>query len=450
MVIEGGRNPLIGRDFIGKLLNMEFNKIDAERPEMYEEQLKVVLDRYEGLFDESLGCYKYSEVQLQLKPDAVPKFVKPRKIPISFQTKVEEELETLEKTGIISKAETADWGTPLVPVLKKDNSIRLCADYRVTVNPYLEDKHYPMPVVEDVFAALNGGKLFSKLDLKSAYNQLVLDQDSRKMLAWSTHKGIYYVNRLPFGTKPACAIFQEILEKLLQDCRGCVNFLDDVLVTGATVSEHLRNLGKVLEKLWDAGFRLNRGKCEFFKRRVQFLGHIVDGDGLHKDPEKVRAIMDVPRPENVKALREFLGMVTYYSKFIPNVSAILSPLYRLLKKDVRYEWSAECDVAFEDIKLKLCSENVLVPYNPALPVVLVTDASGKGIGAALLQAYPDGSQRPVSFISRVLKSHEKEYSPLDMEALAVYYAVLPINGSRSHVEKRAIEKNAVEAATIFL
>nr|XP_029732609.1 uncharacterized protein K02A2.6-like [Aedes albopictus] len=269
VVVEGGRNPLIGRDFIGELLKIKLNKIDAEQTENLEERLKPVLNRYEDLFDDSLGCYKYSKVSLQLKPDAVPKFVKPRKIPISFQPKVEEELEKLEKTGIISKAENADWGTPLVPVLKKDNSIRLCADYRVTVNPFLEDKRYPMPVAEAIFAKLNGGKFFSKLDLKSAYNQLLLDEESKKMLAWSTHKGIYYVNRLPFGTKPACAIFQEILEKLLQDCPGCVNFLDDVLVTGATIEEHLNNLSRVLEKLWDAGFRLNKEK--FSNKVADFL-----------------------------------------------------------------------------------------------------------------------------------------------------------------------------------
>ncbi|XP_062704675.1 uncharacterized protein K02A2.6-like [Aedes albopictus] len=412
VVVEGGRNPLIGRDFIGELLKIKFNKIDAEQTENLEERLKPVLNRYEDLFDDSLGCYKYSKVSLQLKPDAVPKFVKPRKIPISFQPKVEEELEKLEKTGIISKAENADWGTPLVPVLKKDNSIRLCADYRVTVNPFLEDKRYPMPVAEDIFAKLNGGKFFSKLDLKSAYNQLLLDEESKKMLAWSTHKGIYYR-----FWRSCCKI-----------CPGCVNFLDDVLVTGATIEEHLNNLSRVLEKLWDAGFRLNKGKCEFFKQRLQFLGHIVDGDGLHKDPEKVRAIMDVARPANVKLLREFLGMVTYYSKFIPNVSATLSPLYRLLKKDVNYEWTSDCEAAFQDIKLKICSDNVLIPYNPDWPVVLVTDASGKGIGAALFQVCPDGNQRPVTFISRVLKNHEKEYSPLDMEALAVYYAVRRLSG----------------------
>ncbi|XP_062713439.1 uncharacterized protein LOC134290338 [Aedes albopictus] len=220
VVIEGGRNPLIGRDFIGKLLKFQINKLDTESPEKHEEQLNAILNRYGELFDGSLGCYKYAKVNLQLKPDVEPKFFKPRKIPVSFQSKVEKELENLEKTGIITKAETAEWGTPLVPVLKKDKSIRLCADYRVTVNPHLEDKRYPMPVVEDLFDALQGD----------------------------------------------------------------------------------------------------------------------------------------------------------------------------------------------------------------LPAVLITDASGKGIGAVLLQVFPDGSQRPVTFISRVLKSHEQEYSPLDMEALAVYYAVRRLSG----------------------
>lgn len=208
VVVEGGRNPLNGRDFIGELLNIQFNKIDTKKSEKFDGQLKSVLDNYEELFDDSLGCYKYSKVNLQLKPDAVPKFVKPRKIPISFQPKVEEELERLENTGIISKAENADWGTPLVPVLKKDNSIRLCADYRVTVNPFLEEKRYTMPVVEDVFAKLNGGKFFSKLDLKSAYNQLVLDEESKKILAWSTHKGIYYVKDCPLAPNQHALFFK--------------------------------------------------------------------------------------------------------------------------------------------------------------------------------------------------------------------------------------------------
>ncbi|XP_062535161.1 uncharacterized protein K02A2.6-like [Armigeres subalbatus] len=228
VVIEGGRNPLIGRDFIGELLHLRLNKLDTESSDSQEVQLKTILNEYQELFD-------------------------------GFLAKVVEELDALEKTGIVTKAAITEGGTQLVTVLKKDN-IRLCADYRVTVNPFLEDKRYPMPVVEDLFDTLQGGKLFSKLDLKSAYNQLELEEESRKMLGWSTHKGIYYVNRLPFVTQPACAIFQEVLEKLLQECPGCINFLDDVLVTSATVSEHLKNLARVLSKLLEAGFRLNREK----------------------------------------------------------------------------------------------------------------------------------------------------------------------------------------------
>ncbi|XP_055539679.1 uncharacterized protein K02A2.6-like [Wyeomyia smithii] len=138
------------------------------------------------------------------------------------------------------------WRTPQVPVLKKDLSLRLCADYRITVNPFLVDNRHPFPVIDEVFAALQGGKHYSKLDLKNAYYQLEVDDESTKLLVWSTHRGVYWMNRLLFETKTACSIFQATLEKVLQGCPGTIIYLDDILVLGATVTEHLENLNKVL------------------------------------------------------------------------------------------------------------------------------------------------------------------------------------------------------------
>ncbi|XP_062703875.1 uncharacterized protein K02A2.6-like [Aedes albopictus] len=213
-------------------------KVDCKK------QLKPLLLKHAEVFEGELGCFKHGKVHLSLKEEAVSRFCKPRKVPFAFKEKVEAELDQLEESGIISKAPSseAEWGTPLVPVLKKDSSIRLCADYWITVNPFLVDNRHPFPVIDEIFAALQGVKYFSKLDLKNAYYQQEVDADTRHLLTWSTHRGVYLMNRLPFGTKTACAIFQATLEKVLQGCRGTVSYLDDVMVSGRTVEEHLENL----------------------------------------------------------------------------------------------------------------------------------------------------------------------------------------------------------------
>lgn len=148
--------------------------------------------------------------------------------------------------------------------------------------------------------------MFTKLDFTSAYNQLELSKDSKELLAWSTHKGIYYVNRLPFGVKPACAIFQKAVEKILQGTQDAANFLDDIIVTGKNQKEHLGNLREVLRRLRDAGFKLNLKKCDFFKPAIKYLRHIIDKSGLHKDPDKVIAIIKAPRPTNVQEVQLLL------------------------------------------------------------------------------------------------------------------------------------------------
>lgn len=171
-----------------------------------------------------------------------PIFCKPRQVPYAFKSKVDDELTRLQKLGVITPVETSDWGTPFVPILKSDSGIRIFADYKVTLNRHLNDYKHPLPRIEDIFNALQGDCSFTKLDMVAAYNQLELDDESKRLVAWSTHRGVYLVNRLPFGVKPATGIFQYELEKLLLGIPGVVNFLDDIVVTGATQKEHLSNL----------------------------------------------------------------------------------------------------------------------------------------------------------------------------------------------------------------
>nr|XP_029711533.1 uncharacterized protein K02A2.6-like [Aedes albopictus] len=235
------------------------------------------------------------------------------------------------------------------------------------------------------------------------------------------------MNRLSFGTKTACAIFQATLEKVLQGCRGTVSYLVDVMVSGRTVEEHLENLNAVLTRLKEAGFVLNMQKCEFFKQEVGYLCHVIDQDGLHKDPEKVQAIMDVKPPKDVKEVRAFVGLANYYAKFCPSLAQYMKPLYELLRDDVKFSWTENRQRAFAAIKKLLSEDTVLVHYNSDMPIKLYCDASNEGIGDVIVHEFPGKSERPISFASRVFKKHDAGYSVIDKEALAIYYGINKFN-----------------------
>ncbi|XP_031338383.1 uncharacterized protein K02A2.6-like isoform X4 [Photinus pyralis] len=359
----------------------------------------------------------------ELKEGARPIFFKPRTVPISLKPKVEEEISRLEKLGVISQIESSEWGTPLVPVLKKGGGVRLCGDYKITVNKVLEEVKYPLPKFEDIFSKLTNGESFTKIDLSDAYNQLSLRDESTQLLTWSTHKGLYKVNRLPFGITPASAIFQRVIEQTLQGLDGCANFLDDIIVTGSTRVEHEINLDKVFTRLQEAGFKVKRSKCAFFKPEITYLGYTICKEGLKKNSDKIKPILEAPVPETVTQVKSFAGLVNYYSRFIPKLSIIMKPIYLLLKKDNGFHWNELCDRAFAEIKKLISSDKILIHFDPHKPIVVTTDASKQGIAACLAHQLDNGDLRPVAFISRTLSKAEENYSVLDKEALAIYWAV---------------------------
>lgn len=237
-------------------------------------------------------------------------------------------------------------------------------DYKVTVNQALDVDQYPLPKPEDLFTTMARGKQFSKLDLTRAYQQLQLDEDSVKYATITTHRGLYQVNRLPFGISSAPAIFQHLMDTILQGIPHVVCYIDDILVTGLDQEEHLHNLSQVLERLEKHGFRLKQSKCEFLQDSVIYLGHKIDGEGIHPIPSKVEAISNAPEPQNLQELRSFLGLLNYYGKFIRNLSTLIHPLNNLLQKDQRWRWSPECSQAFQKAKVALTSSEVLVHYDP--------------------------------------------------------------------------------------
>ncbi|PIK62342.1 hypothetical protein BSL78_00660 [Apostichopus japonicus] len=218
-------------------------------------------------------------------------------MPLAIKDKVSEELNRLVKEGVLEKVDFSDWAAPIVPVRKGDGNIRVCGDYKVTINPAMHQQEYPLPRPDELFAQLQGGQKFSKLDLSNAYLQIVLDPDSRKYVTINTHLGLFQYTRLPFGVSSAPAIFQQCMDQILGGLNGVGCYLDDIIVTGKTDEEHLRNLGQVVKKLDEVGLRLKESKCSFFQDSIEYLGFIVDAKGIHPSPAKVEAVVNAPAPQ---------------------------------------------------------------------------------------------------------------------------------------------------------
>lgn len=418
-VVRADGPALFGREWLSEF---HVNWQQIHMVNRVEEELKDILNLNNQLFNENLGTVKGVEAELRVKKEARPRFHRARPIPYAIRDAIEGELISLVKSGVIEKIDYSDWAAPIVPVRKPNGKIRICGDYKVTINPDLEIPTHPMPRPDELFSKLNGGKKFTKLDLSQAYQQIVVDKDSRKYLTINTHLGLYQYKRLPFGISSAPAIFQKVMDKVLQGLDvGC--YLDDLIVTGKDDQEHLRNLSLVLERLNDFGFRLQKSKCEFMVPSVTYLGVKVDSKGLHMDKEATRAVTEAPPPTNISELQSFLGLVNHYRKHVPGMSTLCSPLNRLLSKKVKWEWNSFCEEAFHKIKGILTSvDNVLVHYDPDKTLTLAVDASPVGLGAVISHVI-EGMEHPIAYASRTLAPAERNYSQLEKEGLAIIFGL---------------------------
>lgn len=419
IVREKGPN-LLGRDWLklfpGLVQDLHYQTSESEK-------LSKILKKHEDVFKDGLGTLKGVKAKIHVEENAKPVFCKARSVAYSLKEKVDRELDRLLEQGSIEPVKFSEWATPIVPVLKPNGEVRLCGDYKVTVNKVSHLEQYPIPKIEDLMATLGGGKTFTKLDLSHAYNQIELDDESSSMLTINTHRGLFKVNRLAYGISSAPAIFQRTLEGLVKDIPNVIVYLDDLLITGETEEAHLETLEKVLSRLEEAGLRLKSEKCSFQSREVEYLGHRIDAEGIHPLAEKVKAIQEVPKPKNVQELQAYLGLLNYYHRFLPDVSTVLAPLHELLKKGHVWRWGTRQQEAFEESKKLLHSNQVLIHYDAKLPLVLSCDASGVGLGAVLSHILPDGTERPVSMASRSLSNAERNYSSIDREACAIMFGL---------------------------
>ncbi|KAG7301746.1 hypothetical protein JYU34_014734 [Plutella xylostella] len=325
------------------------------------------------------------------------------------------------REGVIEPVAASDWATPLVPVSKADGGLRICADYKITLNSALLVDRYPLPRFEDLLVTLNNSVIFSKCDLSQAYNQLVLDESSKQYTVINTHKGLFRYNRLVYGLSSSSGIFQRTMSNLLKGIPFVGIFIDDVIIGGRNITEHLQSLEMVMSRLCENGLKLKRNKCEFFVDEIKYLGYIICKDGVKTDPDKIKAMSEMAQPQNVTQLRSFLGLVNFYGRFVKNMSSIF-PLYELLKKNVSWVWSDTCARAFNEVKRILSSSEVLAHYDESKPLILSCDASAQGVGGVLTQRGPRG-ERPVAYVSRTLNDAEKNYAQIHREALAIIFCL---------------------------
>lgn len=433
-VVNSKRHPLLGREWMREL-NVDWNEIirkplscvgaialhTSSKP--LSGTVGDLIESFPRVFDSSVGTIKGVKAALHFKPNSKPVFMKARTIPFAIRDIVEREINNMVDSGVLKKVERSAWATPVVPVRKSADRVRLCGDYKITVNKYLLVDEHPLPTIDELFSNMAGGQKFTKLDLAQAYLQMEVREEDREALTLNTHLGLYQPTRLMYGVSSAPAIFQREISQLLGDIHGVSVFLDDIKVTGPDDEEHLRRLRMVIKRLSEHDMRLNVSKCEFFADRIEYCGFVIDRDGIRKMKTKVDAIQEMPRPQNREQVRAFVGLINYYGRFLKNLSTRIYPINNLLKENVSFRWDDDCEKAFLWVKKEMQSDRVLVHYDSKLPLVLATDASPYGVGAVLSHLYPDGTERPILYASQTLNRSQQNYIQVDKEAYAIIFGV---------------------------
>ncbi|XP_055614912.1 uncharacterized protein K02A2.6-like [Toxorhynchites rutilus septentrionalis] len=363
------------------------------------------------------------QVRILMNPSVVPVFQPLRRVPIHLENAVNRKLDELLKRDIIEeKKGPATWVSPLVVVNKTNGSIRLCVDLRRVNQAVIRERH-PMPIIEDVLARIGRGKIWSILDVMDAFFLLELDDKTKDIMTFISHRGLYRFKRLPFGLISAPEIFQRTMDEILADCEGAYWYLDDVGVEGSTIEQHDQRLNKVLRRFKNRGVVLNWGKCRIRVTEFEFLGYKICSDGIMPSDIKRDAVLDFRRPTNESEVRSFLGLANYMGKFIPNLAEIDEPLRRLIQKGNKFRWGEAEEIAFTAIKSSLSEASCLGFFRAKDNTSLFADASPVALGAVLIQTNDHGDTRVVCYASKSLTDTEKRYCQTEKEALSLVWSV---------------------------
>ncbi|GKB79730.1 reverse transcriptase domain-containing protein [Tanacetum coccineum] len=328
------------------------------------------------------------------------------------------QLKDLQEKGFIRPSHSP-WGAPVLFVKKKDGALRMCIDYR-ELNKLTIKNRYPLPRIDDLFDQLQGACCFSKIDLRSGYHQLRVREEDIPKTAFRTRYGHFEFTVMPFGLTNAPAVFMDLMNRVCKPYldKFVIVFIDDILIYSKSEEEHETHLKTILDLLKEEKLYAKFLKCEFWLKEVQFLGHVVNRNGIHVDPSKVESVKNWKTPESPTEIRSFLGLAGYYRRFIENFSKIAKPLTLLTQKNKVYVWGDKQEEAFHILKEKLCNAPVLALPDGPNDFVVYCDASNQGFGCVLMQR-----GKVIAYASRQLKIHEKNYTTHDLELGAVVFAL---------------------------
>ena len=423
---------------------------DAYTTEIDKVKFRCLCKEFEDIFSKSSEDIGHTPlVTMDIETgDSPPICQKPYSLPLKHVEWVQKELEILERAGVIQRS-MSPWASPIVIVPKKTEPgqpprRRMCVDYRMLNNllPPVNKAHskakgivtlVPLPKIDEIYAQLQGSKIFSALDMRSGYFHIELSEEAKPRTAFvpgGPHGCKYQFNRCPFGLSQAPAYFQRLVHEVLRGLPFAFGYLDDILIFSTGIEAHLEHLRKVFLRLREAKLKLKASKCSFFKKHIQYLGHLVSGDGIEPLPEKLEAVENMPPPKTPKEVRQFLGLIGYYRKFVPKFAHIARPLTNLTKQDVKFDWTDKCKKTFQLLKDMLLKEPVLKYPDPSKPYTLFTDASKYAWTCVLTQEYEhefEGKTKkmlyPITYVSGLFKGSQVNWATLTKEAYAIYMSV---------------------------
>ncbi|KAL0560548.1 hypothetical protein IC582_000953 [Cucumis melo] len=394
--------------------------VDIREPEVSLSSEPVVREYPDVFPDELPGLPPPREVDfaIELEPGTAPISRAPYRMAPAELKELKVQLQELLDKGFI-RPSVSPWGAPVLFVKKKDGSMRLCIDYR-ELNKVTVKNRYPLPRIDDLFDQLQGATVFSKIDLRSGYHQLRIRDGDIPKTAFRSRYGHYEFVVMSFGLTNAPAVFMDLMNRVFKEFLDSfvIVFIDDILIYSKTEAEHEEHLHQVLETLRANQLYAKFSKCEFWLKKVTFLGHVVSSEGVSVDPAKIEAVTNWPRPSTVSEIRSFLGLAGYYRRFVEDFSRIASPLTQLTRKGTPFVWSPACERSFQELKQKLVTAPVLTVPDGSGNFVIYSDASKKGLGCVLMQ-----QGKVVAYASRQLKVHEQNYPTHDLELAAVIFAL---------------------------